>query len=793
MILNGNYLLGIENSTNKNHIDMTNISSRGKNTVNKEFNSKMDSLIELTENSRNKISLLESQNKTKKKEVEGEYIFLKKIGDVCKRSCDYYYETNINFLESCGNFNILFKTFSNSLVMINKKNEDAEKTKEILKKYEEKELLYMKEKEEIYEKIKKELQESVNHINFMNNESVNMTNKIKEIDYQINQHKEAFESFNILTNLNYEKINLLENDLKKLGDEKDSIINNIDENKESINICRQNLINQKSELDEKNDKLILKEKELKFQKENLIIKKNELVSNNLRIKSQLQFLENQISSQEYYLNVINSGLNNTLNTKKELEENEENIETEINNLLIMIEKIDEEKRKENDKFNELHIKLDELRNGLKTKEEELIGLKNEEKILNDQIENEKKKLNKNMLNDLTKEKNIIEEEITNYKEEIKNLILNEKNKIDINGIDIDVNYKENQNLLSNLEDILEKMKIKIKEEQDEQWKKDREIQNINAKICELIEKLDEEKKKKNEIDIFINSKKEELNELKNKEKDSEKHLLDIKGEMKKLEFSYKKENDEIKETKKILKEICKKTESEIMQLHKDYDEKTKNLYSSKNYKIDINSVEKKKMKEEIDEYFEKIKKEYELKKKEFEKDEKGKNDEENKQLDEELKKKDDLINYYKELLSKHKDNESDKKYLEDDKGNEIQNNNSKKKEYIKSYQKNNTYNNLNKYKLYTMSDQYKFGYFDVTSPGVIRKSIKIQNRSVKSPHITRLLEKIKNRKECQTLIGSKKTSLYQVNSNNNNNNSNKIFSKIKKSKNNNSFDLFQHL
>ncbi|CAD2112243.1 hypothetical protein YYG_04926 [Plasmodium vinckei petteri] len=850
MSLKDSYLINDLNLENPNKMNIISKSYEKCNiNVNKEFNCKMDTLIEFADNSKNTICFIQSQNKTKNQEVENEYLFLKKVGDVCKKSCDYYFDTNVNFHESCENFNVLFKLFHNSLVNIKKKNEEADEIGKVLKSIEEKEYSEMKENEEKNIELKGELKTIENNIHFMNNESTSISNKIKEIDYQINQHKEALESFQILTHLNSEKIIILQNDYKKLCDEKEGIINEINEATLGISASQENLINQTKEMEENKKGLFLTEKELKYQLENLMLNKNDMCSENSRLESQSRFLENQISSQEYYLNVINLGLQGTIKRRTELEDSLDESKKKIENVTKMIEKTKEDTEKEKEKLINLENNLVELEKKYLLKEEEVLKTISEENILKGKIEDEKKKMNQNILNDFIKEKDFIDEEINNYKNEIKKLVINEKRKMKGNILDdiyctddVDISktdeaYDKNITIVNKLEDILEQLRKNITEEQEAIWKTERELQHTTMQVNELQKKINDKEKEKNEIDNIMKSKNNELINLKDKEKEYENSLLIISKETKELEEKYNKQYDSTINIKNKLKEKETKMEIEIEQLNKEYDEKTKNLYNSKNNQIDINSTEKKKMKEDVDIYSKNIISEYELKKIDFEKNERIKYADQYKELDIELKKEEDLVNYYKELLSKqeYKTLESSSSSIDIEEYDHIKgsnginnimtkhDNNSKIIDNRKIYQKNDSY--INKYKLYNMPDQYKFGYFDATSPNVVRKSMKLPTRSVKSPHIARLLEKIKSRKECQTLVGTKKAPINQVTSNayrrsrssagNSNNkkisnNTNISNLEIQRSgnpngrnrasngnrnsnSNSNSFDLFQHL
>ncbi|GAW79904.1 hypothetical protein, conserved [Plasmodium gonderi] len=800
----------------KKDADVIGGSCHKSSTVKKKFNYRMDSFIEFTENLKNRVCLMESQNKTKKTEAENEYLFLKEIGDVCKMSCDYYLETNVNFHEACENFKILFSAFQDSLVNIKKKREEADAIEEELNEIEQEEFHQMKQREEINESLKKEFMELETDVDFMNNESVNITNKIKEVDYQINQHKEAFESFHILAHLNSERISALQNDYKKACSEKEEILRSIEESSTSMGLEKDNLVLQKNQMEEQKEKLLAKEKELAQKKEKLTIQKSEMNSNNERIKAQVQFLQNQISSQEYFLSVIKCGLEGTVRTRKELDDTSGHIKQEINKVQEMMENVRREEVEEKGKFQELDVKVKQLNMEFQKGEVQLEESKDAERELLQKIQEEKRKSSQNMLKDLIKEKKLVDDDIDRYQEEARNLVLREERKLiggeflsvslldaNVGNVEmvedemkkdgmvfpdkvsmpneetidtmnpLDAKSRMSKSLVKELEGILEKMKIRIKEEQNELWKKEREEEKINIRISEMEGKIKEEESREKKLDIWVDEKREELKSIKEREKDGESKLSYVQETIKEMKLNYEEKEKKKKEIESEMQQFKEMEDNKMLQLQKEYQDRTKNLYESKNGNMGISSVEKKKMKDDMDSYSEKIKQEYDLKKSHFEKAEREKYEQMNIQLDGEFKRKEDLIAYYEELIYKQEnmrkvqnETNSHDRIISVENFKKIDNNQLNRSnsttENRKSSQKNSINNNTNNYKLHNMSDKYKFGYFDVTSPEAIRKSMNIPSRSVKSPHIARLLEKIKNRKDSQNFAGPKNTPVNQV-------------------------------
>ncbi|KOB85763.1 hypothetical protein PFDG_01240 [Plasmodium falciparum Dd2] len=567
--------------------------------VNKEFYNKIGDIIEYIDTSRNKILLIQSENLTKRKEVTNEYDFLKKVGEVCKKSCDYYFDTNIKYHEACENFSILFKIFYDSLIYIVKKNEEADHVQTILQQIEDNISMEKLEKEKMNILLKDKLNELEKNVFFMKNESVNLNNKIQELDYQINQHKESFDSFSTLTNLNCEKLIVLQNQYNSLTNKRESITRSIAKKGDTMEMCKYNFVQQKKKLEEEKNELMVKEKEYTHKIEHLEICRQEICSNNTRLQSQVQFVESQVNSQEYYEKIIEEGLSNSMDTKKEIEENLSTHKNEINKIIEKIKKCKLEKKKGNEKYNELQKKFGKLQKELEKKENDALEFKKKYNDINEHVKNEEYTLNQYILQDLKKKKKFEEEEIR---------------------------------------------------------KKNRDLQNENIKINELQNKINEEYNNEKEINSDIQVIQEKLIILDNKEKQNQQNINHLKEEINSMELKNNKNKEEIQHLENKINENKQKIENHILQIHKEYEQKNKILYETNNFYTDINSKEKKQLKDDIDTYTQQIKIQYDLQKEKIEKQEKQKVDEEFKYLDQEIKKKDDLLNYYKELLNKQENN-----------------------------------------------------------------------------------------------------------------------------------------
>ncbi|CAA9987094.1 conserved Plasmodium protein, unknown function [Plasmodium knowlesi strain H] len=893
-MLNGKCSPNVGNWERKNEEDRSGDTCHKNNRVKKELNSKMDSLIEFTDSSRNRISLMESQNKTKKRELEEEYLFLKKIGDVCKLSCDYYLETNVSFHEACENFKILFRAFEESLVNVKKKTDEADVIADNLSKIEDKVNLQMRESNEACEKSKKELVLLQTDVHYMRNESANIVNRIKDIDYQINQHKEAFESFHILTHLNTERISVLQNDFMKMEEERQEVLRGIEDAAAAGVAARDGLVVQKMQLEEERESLLGKERELIQKKEKLAIRRSEAKSDNDRLKSQMQFMQNQLSSQENFLIVIKYGLDGSIRTRKELSSVLEGINMEIEDGEDLMEASRREELEERNKCHEMEDKVKKITSELEGCEMKLEVLSQEEKMMGEKVERERINGNQKLLNELVKEKKSIDDEIGSYQEEARKLILREGGKMEgllsstLDGVlanlplatnelntgdlgisnqrdnPLDAQSSASEAFLRVLQEAIDNAKERIKEEQNEVWRKEREVERINALTSELRSKVKIEEDKGTKLDNLLEEKKEQSTNLREKESKMEKKLSLMHDMMRKEKINYEEKRKEAKiMEEKILhnKEVEKE---QLSLLEKEYNDKKDKLLNSsgEGFRM-VSSVDKRKMKDDVDAYLAKTKVEFDLKKKEFEKAEREKYQEMNSQLDGELKRKDDLIAYYEELISRkekmgvapggsgaaphervvgmgntkradsrsHRPGPSAERRKSSQRGgtgngapntvnrttNSVNSSIDNSIDHVNSGANGNVTGDTsgaNGRKPLNASETYKFSYFDVTSPGEMRKSMNIPNRSVKSPHIARLLEKIKLRKECQTLVGTKKVPLNQVNSSESRRSRtigggssnrvstgksgkgtsrNKPFLNRKAPKSNDSFDLFHHL
>ncbi|KJP86491.1 hypothetical protein AK88_03867 [Plasmodium fragile] len=904
-MLSGECSPNVTNLERRSDEDRSGESCHKSNMVKKDFNSRMDALIEFTDSSRNRISLMESQNKTKKRELEDEYLFLKKIGDVCKLSCDYYLETNVSFHEACENFNILFRAFEESLLNVKNKGDEADVVAEKLSKVADKVNLQMKESKEAYETSKKELVLLQTDVHYMRNESENIMNKIKEVDYQINQHKEAFESFHILTHLNTERMSVLQNDFTKMEEERGEVLRGIEEAASGAVAARDGLVVQKGQLEEEREALLGKERELTHKKEKLAIRKSEAMSDNDRLKSQMQFMQNQLSSQEHFLSVIKCGLDGSIQTRKELSSVLGGINKEIEEVEDLMEVCRKEEVEERKKCHEMEEKVKKLATELEGRERKLEALAQEEKTMRGKVEGERSNVNQNLLNELVKEKKLIDGEIGSYQEEAGKLVLREGGKLEgllgggaavvlgdlLSGVPSSVPHATNEvntadpdksiprehpldaqspaseAFLRGLQEAIDTVKERINEEQNEVWRKEREVQRINALTNELRSKVQDEEGRGTKLDLLMKEKREQITMLREKEREVEKQLSRMQDVTKEEKLNYEEKQKEAKRMEEKLLHNNEIEKEELSLLEQEYHErKDKLLSSSGDGLIMVSSEDKRKMKEDVNAYLVKTKMEFDLKKRQFEKSEREKYEEVGSQLDGELKRKNELIAYYEELIGRkekmgvrpgessaapqermagmgntkradsradgradsraHRSGPSTERRKSAQRGGTVHRSSSgvdasasTSANMISSTSRNSDTNrsttgaNVRKV-VNNAPDTYKFSYFDVTSPGEMRKNMNLQSRSVKSPHIARLLEKIKLRKECQTLVGTKKVPLTQVSSSDGRRSRTiggssgkrastgksgkgaghkKSFVNTKAPKSNDSFDLFHHL
>lgn len=773
--------------------------------VSKELCDQVNQLIDQTEQSKDKILLIRSEHNAKGKEVQSEYNLLKEVGGLCKRSCTNYFQTNISFVESSEHFYILFKVFRESLNHVKKKLEEVEQMKNIMQEYKTGEEIMLKEKKERNEKIQKELEELNRSLSFMNTDTENIKLTIKELKEQMMEHTEAYESFLDISNANSGKKSIMCDFLLDLQNQYQQIEQEITEEKEQKKLYEEEFLLQKKEMEISKEELIKKEAELKFEKENKILRKKEVSGKHSISESQEQILENQIKSQEYFLNMMISSIEDGLKRKEELENKIETVNKDIQRFVQAIKETERIQEKEKICEQKLISKSNIMDKKYKEKEEELANIQKEEQIISIKIENEKNQSNDHVLCLLKEEQIHINEKIANYKMEIQNTIKQEQENIQVlEDIDLEI---EPSNLIVQLELILLNLKKDVSEKQKEEWTKQREVKTVQKNISDIKIKIEEEKKKNMEMNESMKIQKKQIKEFQKKNEKIEKRLNTLREEKQKRTHENQKKQEELDRIEKEMVDISQNTDMEIIGLATRYDKKIQVLYDTKNSFEGFDSLEKNQMKEEVTEYFRKLEEEYEMRKKTFEKEIKIAQEEERNQLNKDLKNKNDLLEYYKVLINKYvvPTEEGQKKRSKNKKGEKPGSFHKKNKKERTSVKNINKMRHPSGMKWLLTNEPYKFTYFDLTSPDFIKNNS--HNKKIspsKSPHINKILENIKQRTDSTKERSVNKSSKnYPLNSNgikgsvisttNNNSNENTTVQKIKPSTTHPSYDIFQHL
>ena len=550
---------------------------------------------------------------------------------------------------------------------------DKQKTEETLNKakYENEELLSKlnlkeNENEELLNKLnlkENENKELLNKLNLKENENEELLN---QLNIKENENKEILNKLNIKDNEMKEILKNVKIKEKENEEMKKNLIKNNEEFKtlHSRNIPQNqenkvyqdeiNNLNLKiQQLKEDNDSLNDKLKESKINFDKII---NEYKDNYSKLKQEkdnnLSNLIKEINSLKLDLNnekIRNKQFETKLNEKeneigilikeKEIFKNQKIKDEELNNnLKNQIEVL----KKQNEEINNSTIKLENSNNeNLKKIKEKLENKikENEEKI--EQKDNELKELKKEMEEENLKYENEINEnkiEIEKLKIEKDEVLKNFNNsQLQTNKIiNLSQENLEQKNKIQTLENNISKLnekyenKIKEKDEQIEQLKKlIIDLNNENSQIInnikgdsnifdndydtnddlDFLSKLSTLKKKFLLLEIEINKKNKEINEL----KINNQQLID---ENKKLNLNSKpidSEREGIELTINNLKELIKEKEDEIIKLknEKKLNELDNNLLDiSSNSKISQGLTESEKIekyKKKIEEYKERLK------------------------------------------------------------------------------------------------------------------------------------------------------------------------------------------
>ena len=415
-------------------------------------------------------------------------------------------------------------------------------------------------------------------------------------------------------------------DANMLKDKNQELLEEIYELQASINLLKEDL---EKKIKGLKDAAKLANR-LKKEKDELDIKLREL-EKNLREKDEII---GELEEDVLEYKKVNQNLSSKCERLEgELSENE-NIDNQSE--LEMLRKENEKLR--NKKDNDYMMKIEELEEKLKIKEEKLEGLK-------DKIKNNEKNGNQELLKD-------IEEMEEEYEIKIKNTEDNYENKIKDLKDELDKLKEENKKLKKNqkndnyeerIEELEEELRIEVdKNKKYRENQKDGE-DDLKNRIYELEDSLNKEKEINRQLKIKI---KKLEDEYENKIKDLEDQIKRLMEQNRKLQMDLKNLENEKKELEDLLHESQdqnKKLQISMKKMKEEYEERLREKDGQiKKLKDEIN-----KLKAKIDEYERKIR-ELENKYKRMEKEYKNRILE----LEEELKRKEDLIRKLKNKNNK---------------------------------------------------------------------------------------------------------------------------------------------
>ena len=444
---------------------------------------------------------------------------------------------------------------------------------------------------------------------------------------------------NLLKNLKAEELN----DINKKYEEILGKYNILKKEKEQNEI---NLLNEKTNLENKNNILEKSLKEKNVENENLKTKLNE-------IGKDLNQINNSLNEDYKAQLIINE--NNLREYQNKLKEQENKYTQEIN-ILEQKNKINDEKNKENtniilskeNQINDLKNENTKMKNEIKNKEDELLKMEVELNNLSQNID-----YFKNDIDELNKKLEEKDKQIIKINQLNKNLEnINEQNNISLNKYKEELEKAKNENIENekNLKAIESINNNDINKYQND-------IIQLNSQLTEFKKKLDE---KNNENEKLI--KQIELKNLKIEEdkKAFEKMQFDKTSQHENYQNLEKKLKDN-EEQLKHNQDLINKYESDLKTFKSQYDELNTNFQNSmKEKEGQINEIitsyenELKKMKEEtksVDSEKESANSEL-IKMRELNKQLLSKNN----QLNNAIQIKNNEINNYKKLLDENKAN-----------------------------------------------------------------------------------------------------------------------------------------
>ena len=406
-----------------------------------EMNIKNNELHQNISNTNNDINDLNNQieqNQINIGNIKNEYILKSDLKDI-----------NDKIVEINNKMDVLKENFEKNINFLNKANNELKD----IKKSEEEIIL----KEEFEKETVKKQTEFDELKNTCYNQISELNNNYSSTLNQFNQYNE--EEINSIININKQfkeisdKVNVNNNEIKKIGVENNNIYNNFLEIKSKFKLIDKNIFNLKG-LENNNSKIkeeikIISDKIIKLEKDLLSNKDNKQVMEDMQLEN-LEKLDN-----------FNKNLNNENELRenkyqemiKEAEKNEKTIENHINEI----------NQKQEDNVAEIFNKLKEFRN-----QQALINEKNKKELeqlnkgISKQIE-EFENIKRSLMNETGNNKILLEKRIDKLEKEISDWVELSKKLEELMELDMEENNKKLQEMNNQINTLKQNVGEKLKE------------------------------------------------------------------------------------------------------------------------------------------------------------------------------------------------------------------------------------------------------------------------------------------------------------------------------------------
>ena len=406
-----------------------------------EMNIKNNELHQNISNTNNDINDLNNQieqNQINIGNIKNEYILKSDLKDI-----------NDKIVEINNKMDVLKENFEKNINFLNKANNELKD----IKKSEEEIIL----KEEFEKETVKKQTEFDELKNTCYNQISELNNNYSSTLNQFNQYNE--EEINSIININKQfkeisdKVNVNNNEIKKIGVENNNIYNNFLEIKSKFKLIDKNIFNLKG-LENNNSKI---KEEIKIISDKIIKLEKDLLSNkdNKQVMEDIQ-LENLERLDNFNKNLNNENElreNNYQEMIKEAEKNEKTIENHINEI----------NQKQEDNVAEIFNKLKEFRN-----QQALINEKNKKELeqlnkgISKQIE-EFENIKRSLMNETGNNKILLEKRIDKLEKEISDWVELSKKLEELMELDMEENNKKLQEMNNQINTLKQNVGEKLKE------------------------------------------------------------------------------------------------------------------------------------------------------------------------------------------------------------------------------------------------------------------------------------------------------------------------------------------